>query len=83
METPRFQPLKLLERNVSVIGVSLGGLQARPALMRSEMAQIFDLYTSGKIKPMIGKKFPLQEAAAAHQFMHARKNIGKIVLWVK
>jgi NADPH:quinone reductase-like Zn-dependent oxidoreductase len=32
---------------------------------------------------MIAKKFPLAEAAAAHQFIHDRKNIGKVVLWVK
>src|SRR5215831_10274547 len=43
LETPRFQALKLLERNISVIGVSLGGLQSRPALMRGQMAQIFEM----------------------------------------
>jgi NADPH:quinone reductase-like Zn-dependent oxidoreductase len=83
LQTPRFHPLRLLAKNVSVIGVNLSGLQARPALLRSEMADIFQLYTAGKIKPMIAKKFPLAEAAAAHQFIHDRKNIGKVVLWVK
>jgi NADPH:quinone reductase-like Zn-dependent oxidoreductase len=83
LETPRFHPLRLMAKNVSVIGVNLTGLQARPQLMRAEMAEIFQMYTSGKIKPIVGKKFPLQEAAAAHQFIHDRKNIGKVVLWVK
>ena len=83
LETPKFQPLDLLAKNVSVIGVSLGGLQSRPGLLRSEMAALFQMYAAGKIKPMVGKKFPLTDAAAAHQYMHERKNIGKIVLWVK
>jgi synaptic vesicle membrane protein VAT-1 len=83
LETPRFHPLKLLNKNVSIMGVNLTGLLARPALLRSEMADIFQLYASGKIKPVIGKRFPLAEAAAAHQFIHDRKNIGKVVLWVK
>jgi synaptic vesicle membrane protein VAT-1 len=83
LETPRFHPLQLMAKNVSVIGVNLTGLQARPQLMRSEMAEIFQMYATGKIKPIIGKKFPLQEAAAGHQFIHDRKNIGKVLLWVK
>ena len=83
LETPRFHPLKLLEKNASIIGVNLGGLQARPTLMRSQMADIFAMYAAGKIRPLVGKKFPLQEAAAAHQFIHDRKNIGKVVLWIK
>lgn len=82
-ETPRFHPLKLFGKNVSVIGVNLSGLQSRPALMRSQMADLFQMYAAGKIKPIVGKKFPLTDVAAAHQFIHDRKNIGKVVLWVK
>jgi NADPH:quinone reductase-like Zn-dependent oxidoreductase len=83
LETPRFHPLRLFAKNVSVIGVNLSGLQARPALMRSQMADLFQLYAAGKIKPMVGKKFPMVDVAAAHQFIHDRKNIGKVVMWVK
>jgi NADPH:quinone reductase-like Zn-dependent oxidoreductase len=82
-DTPRFHPLRLMAKNVSVIGVNLTGLQARPQLMRAEMAEIFQMYAAGKIKPIVGKKFPLVEAGSAHQFIHDRKNIGKVLLWVK
>lgn len=81
--TPKFAPLDLLAKNVSIIGVSLSGLQSRPALLRSEMADLFQMHAAGKIKPMVGKKFPLAEVAAAQQYIHDRKNIGKVVLWVK
>ncbi len=83
LDTPKFQPLELLAKNISVIGVSLSGLQDRPALLRDEMNELFQMYAAGKIKPVVGKKFPLAEAAAAHQYIHERKNIGKVVLWVK
>jgi NADPH:quinone reductase-like Zn-dependent oxidoreductase len=83
LQTPRFHPLRLLAKNASIIGVNLSGLQARPALLRSEMADLFQMYSAAKIKPVVGKKFPLAEAAAAHRFIHDRKNIGKVVLWVK
>ncbi len=82
-QTPRFHPLKLMSGNISVIGVNLGRLQTRGPLLRAELDEIFRLYAAGKIKPVIGKSFPLAEAAAAHRFIQERKNIGKVILTVK
>jgi NADPH:quinone reductase-like Zn-dependent oxidoreductase len=83
LQTPRFHPLKLMTRNVSVIGVNLTKLQARPALLHAEIEELFRLYAAGKIKPVVSKTFPLAQAAAAHQYIHDRKNIGKVILTVK
>jgi synaptic vesicle membrane protein VAT-1 len=83
LETPRFHPLKLMRKNIAVIGVSLGILQSRSAILRNELDELFRMYSAGKIKPVIGKTFPLTEAAAAHRYIHERKNIGKIILAVK
>jgi NADPH:quinone reductase-like Zn-dependent oxidoreductase len=83
LQTPRFHPLKLMAENVSVIGVNLAKMQLRGALVRSEMADIFRMYGAGQIKPVIGKSFPLADAAAAHSYIHDRKNIGKVVLLVR
>jgi len=83
LETPRFHPLKLLRDNTAVIGVSLGKMDSRGPVLRKELAQIFDLYAAGKIKPVISKAFPFVEAAAAHQYIHDRKNIGKVILTLK
>jgi NADPH:quinone reductase-like Zn-dependent oxidoreductase len=82
-QTPRFNPLKLMRDNTSIIGVGLGKMQTRPAVLRAEVDEIFKLYTAGKIKPVIGKTFPLGDAASAHKYIHARKNIGKVILNVK
>ena len=83
LQTPRFHPLKLMERNMAVIGVSLGNLRPRAAVLRGELEDIFSMYSAGQIKPAIGKTFPLTEAATAHRYIHDRKNIGKVVLIVK
>jgi synaptic vesicle membrane protein VAT-1 len=83
LQTPRFHPLKLMAENVSVIGVNLSKMQLRGALLRSEMAEIFRMYGAGQIKPVIAKSFPLAEAAAAHGYIHDRKNIGKVILVVR
>jgi NADPH:quinone reductase-like Zn-dependent oxidoreductase len=82
-QTPRFHPLKLMSQNISVIGVSLGKLAARGAMLRGELEEIFKLYAAGKVKPVIGKTFPFADAASAHKYIHARKNIGKVILTVK
>jgi len=83
LQTPRFHPLKLMASNIAVIGVNLGRLQARAAVLAGEIDELFKLYAAGKIKPVIAKTFPLGEAAAAHRYMHDRKNIGKVILVVK
>jgi len=82
-QTRRFHPLKLMSENIAVIGISLGHLQSRGALLQREIEELFQLYSAGKIKPVIGKAFPLAQAAAAHLYIHERKNIGKVILTVK
>jgi synaptic vesicle membrane protein VAT-1 len=82
-QTPRFHPLKLMAQNLAVIGVSLGVMESRGALLRGELDELFRMYTAGKIKPVIGKTLPLDQAAAAHQYIHDRKNIGKVILAVR
>jgi NADPH2:quinone reductase len=58
-------------------------MPSRSALLRSELEEVFKLYDSGKVKPVIGKSFPLADAASAHKYIHTRKNIGKVILNVK
>jgi NADPH:quinone reductase-like Zn-dependent oxidoreductase len=72
-----------MSANIAVIGVNLGRMQLRGPLLRAELDEIFRMYTAGKIKPVIGKSFPLAEAAAAHNYIQERKNIGKVILTVK
>jgi synaptic vesicle membrane protein VAT-1 len=80
LETPRFHPLKLMSLNHAVIGVNLGRMPTRGSLLRNELDELFRLYGAGKIKPVISKTFPMLEAAAAHRYIHDRKNVGKVIL---
>lgn len=80
IETPRFNPMKLIEKNVAVIGVNLGGVIGKASLFESELDEVFRLYSAGKIKPVIAKIFALDQAVAAHHYIHERKNIGKVLL---
>lgn len=82
LQTPRFHPLKLIDRNIAVIGVHIGKLGKKSAIMKEQLKEIFRMYHTGQVKPVIGKTFPLPEAAAAHRYIHERKNVGKVVLMV-
>jgi NADPH:quinone reductase-like Zn-dependent oxidoreductase len=80
--TRRFHPLKLMGDNTAIIGVHLGHLETRSAILAKELDELFWLYSAGKIKPLIGKTFPLEEAAAAHRYIHNSQHVGKVVLRV-
>jgi NADPH:quinone reductase-like Zn-dependent oxidoreductase len=82
-QMPRFSPLKLMEKNIAVIGVHLGRMEGREAVLRREMEELMRMYSSGAIQPVVGKTFPLEQAAAAHRYIHDRQNVGKVVLEVR
>ena len=49
---------------------------------RAELVKAAELYGQGRLKPVIYRTFPLQEARAAQELMLSRKFFGKIVLTV-
>jgi NADPH2:quinone reductase len=51
-----------------------------PGPRREAMARAIDLIAGGKVKPAIGEKLPLAQAARAHDLIEARGAMGKIVL---
>jgi NADPH:quinone reductase-like Zn-dependent oxidoreductase len=83
MQTPKFNPLDLMKKGTAVIGVNLGQARSRGDHLHGELNEIFRLYGEGKIKPVVSKTFPLEQASAAHQYVQQRKNVGKVVLTVK
>lgn len=80
--TPSFKPLDLIQRNTGVYGFHLGLLDSKRSAVKQAFQQILRLFEEGHLKPIIAKRFPLsgKGAAAAHTYMHERRNIGKIVL---
>jgi len=78
LHKPRFDPLRMMRENRAVMGVHLGHLP--PKILREEYKGLFNFFADGRIRPYVGRTFPLAEAAAAHRYMHERKNIGKVLL---
>ncbi len=79
-QLPWFHPIKLMNDNKAVIGVNLGHLWDQIGMLRREMLGLLGDYDAKRIAPVVGKTFPLADAAKAHRFMQERQNVGKVVL---
>ncbi len=47
---------------------------------QSEMRLVAKLAAEGRIKPVVGKTFPLDQARAAHEYLSGKNQFGKVVL---
>lgn len=75
-------PLNLtLLKSCQIVGVFWGASIYRdPVAHMNNMAELFDMYAKGQIKPRISASFPMQDAAQALDLISARKVLGKVVL---
>jgi NADPH2:quinone reductase len=79
-ETPNLDTRLLYAKGASVHGLWLSYLSANRPLMESAWKQLSEWLAAGKLNPVIGKVFPLEQARAAYTLMQEGKNYGKIVL---
>lgn len=75
---------QILRRRLTITGSTL---RPRPIEFKAAIADnlrqhIWPLFESGKIKPVIHKTFPLEQAAEAHALMEGSTHVGKIMLQV-
>ena len=75
---------EIMRRRLTITGSTL---RPRPVAFKQDIAQklrqrIWPLLESGKIKPVIFKTFPLEQAAQAHALMESSTHVGKIMLQV-
>jgi NADPH:quinone reductase len=77
-------PLNLtLLKSCDVCGVFWGAFAARdPKRNHANIAELFDLYAAGKIKPVISEIFPLERAGEAIARLADRKAVGKLVITI-
>ena len=71
---------KLFQRSTKVSGFMLNQQHTGKEQWQRGIEDSFRLMKEGKLKLLIGKKFPLIEAPEAHRFMESRGSTGKLVL---
>ena len=74
----------ILRKRLQVFGSVLRTriLEDKIDITRRFQTNWLPLLTAGRIKPIIDCRFPLEQAAEAHQYMEDNKNFGKIILEV-
>jgi NADPH:quinone reductase-like Zn-dependent oxidoreductase len=64
----------LFSRQLSLLGSYMG--------TKDELRTVLKLIAQGRFKPIVDKVFPLEECAAAHAYLEAGQQFGKVVLTV-
>jgi synaptic vesicle membrane protein VAT-1 len=77
---PRFNALKLMGQNRSVMGLNLLKWWDDRGSIEELTKPLVDLVERGVVHPVIAESFPFDRAADAHRYIQDRKNIGKVVL---
>jgi NADPH2:quinone reductase len=63
-----------------IFGINMLKLAADARRIRFRIEDVFDLWGEGALKPHIGARFPLEEAARAHEAVENRSVTGKVIL---
>lgn len=72
----------LLGKRATVAGTTLRArpLEEKAAIVRGVLHDIWPLLGSGRIKPVIDRIIPMENAAEAHQIVQASAHTGKVLL---
>lgn len=81
---PEVRVNRLLLKNTSVVGAGWGAyVMGKPELNREVGAAVNRMVDEGFIRPIVGERFPLEQAAQALKTLDERRATGKIVLDVR
>ncbi len=75
----------ILRRRLTITGSTLRPrtVEEKGAIAEALRREVWPLLEAGRVKPVIHRTFPLDEAAAAHRLMESSEHIGKIVLMTR
>jgi len=77
--TPKFSPLGMIGKNKAIFGVHMGTIKDLD-LMRREIETLVKMLNNNQIEPIVDKVFHFTDIVNAHQYIHDRKNKGKVLL---
>ena len=81
---PEVRVNRLLLDNTEVVGAGWGAyVMCKPGVTREIGAALSQLIESGHVKPVVGARFPLEQAAEALKLIDGRGATGKVVLDVR
>ena len=76
-------PLRVvLKQHIKLIGSTLRSRsdEEKSAILRRLVETVWPQVAAGKIRPVIDRTFPMENAGEAHRVLAEQKNIGKVLL---
>jgi NADPH:quinone reductase len=65
----------------TVIGFAMAHYAGgRPEVYVRHRAELWGLYRGGRLRPLVDRVLPLEEAADAHRALESRENVGRVLL---
>ncbi len=80
LRTPRFNPLKMVEKNRGVLGFNLSYLFDELALFGEAMTELFGALERGELRLPPVQALPFADVAEAHRLLHSGTTVGKLAL---
>lgn len=75
-----FNPVSLINANKGIMGVNMARMWDQADVLGGWLRSLIQLWEEGVIRPRVHAAIPFSRAAEAHQLIHDRANLGKIVL---
>ena len=75
---------RIMVQRLRILGTVLRPrpLEEKIALSQKFQALLLPLFSQNRLKPVVDRVFPLEEAARAHTYLEENQNFGKVVLKV-
>src|SRR5437763_631910 len=81
---PEVKVNRLLLRNIAVLGAAWREfLETRPGFVAEAAAALADLVAAGRLSPLVGTAYRLEDGATALRDLGERRAVGKLVLRVR
>jgi NADPH2:quinone reductase len=78
---PEVKVNRLLLNNVDVVGAGWGAyVLSKPDFTRKLADELDAMIRAGHVRPIVGRRFPLEQAADAMRLIDERRALGKVVL---
>lgn len=75
-----FNPVTVINANKGVMGVNMGRMWQETERLRGWIEALLRLWQQGVLRPHVHAAVPFSNAPEAHRLLHARENVGKVLL---
>ena len=80
LTVPRFDPFKMVDKNVGVLAFNLSYLFDEISLFSEAMAELGSSLASGEIRCPTVTEVPFDDPGRAHTLLHSGQTVGKVAL---